>query len=168
MKKLFWVIFTTTLGLYLVMVLWSLPYIAGQAGGLTPFDMRPSGYSTDEARQFLSALSDPGRAFYLETQHLLDAIYPGALGITMILAALLLYRALMRYLLICLSFVACSADYVENFAVADMLRAPLADVTAEMVSFAAGASVLKAGASTVVFVLLLVGLLLAGWRRWRG
>ena len=67
-------LFAATIGLYLVMLLWSLPKIAAEAGGLTPFDMRPGGYSLAEARAFLAALSPEGTAFYLGVQHRLDMV----------------------------------------------------------------------------------------------
>ena len=65
------------------MVLWSLPLISEMAGGGIPFDMRPGGYSFDDALVFLREITDAGRHFYLSTQHLLDMFYPTLLAITL-------------------------------------------------------------------------------------
>ena len=40
---------TLTLGVYATMILWTLPRIAAEAGGLAAFDMRPAGYALDVA-----------------------------------------------------------------------------------------------------------------------
>ena len=80
MHRAFWISFIFATGVYLSMVFWSLPFIAGQAGGLAPFDMRPTGYSVTEARAFTQALTEEGRAFYLDVQHKLDFAYPALLG----------------------------------------------------------------------------------------
>jgi hypothetical protein len=92
LKALFWTLLAVTLGVYLVIVLWSLPRIAAEAGGIVPFDMRPAGYSLDDAKGFLTALSDSGRAFYLGTQHLLDLAYPALLGVTLAVGFVILFR----------------------------------------------------------------------------
>jgi len=43
MRLTFWMIFAVMMGVYLVMVLWSLPLIMADAGGLPAFDLRPTG-----------------------------------------------------------------------------------------------------------------------------
>jgi hypothetical protein len=42
----------------------SLAHLTRLAGGLTPFDIRPWGYSYAEARAFLEAIGEQGRADY--------------------------------------------------------------------------------------------------------
>ena len=76
MKRTFWLTFAATIVVYAIMVVWSLPTITASADGQVPFDLRPLGYSYDEARAFLLALSDEGRHFYTAVQHRLDHIYP--------------------------------------------------------------------------------------------
>ena len=44
-RAAFWTLFAATVIVYAVMMMWSLPIIATQAGGLTPFDLRPAGYA---------------------------------------------------------------------------------------------------------------------------
>src|SRR5262252_8963046 len=55
-----------------VMVFGTLPYLRRTAGGLEPFDLRPFGYTPEEARALLYALSDIGRAYYADVQLQLD------------------------------------------------------------------------------------------------
>ena len=71
----FWLLFAATLSVYIVIVGWAIPMIAAEADGLTPFDMRPYGYSFDEARAFLSALTPRGVEIYLGPQQRLDTFY---------------------------------------------------------------------------------------------
>jgi hypothetical protein len=59
-NRIFWLVVAATLGVYLVMVLWSIPRISAEAGGLPVFDLRPGGYTFEEARAFLAALSPEG------------------------------------------------------------------------------------------------------------
>ena len=49
--------------LWAVMFLGTLAHLQALAGGAAPFDIRPLGYSYEEARAFLEALGEQGRAF---------------------------------------------------------------------------------------------------------
>lgn len=168
MKRLFWVCFFAATTLYLIMVLWSLPLISAAAGGDIPFDMRPMGYSGEDAREFLTALSDEGRLFYLGTQHVLDSIYPGLLGVTLALGLMLLFRGWVAALGVLLSAGVAAADYLENRAVAAMLQLGPREVSDAMAEAASGWTVLKSGLSTVVFLALFIGAFRVVWRRWMG
>jgi hypothetical protein len=46
------------------------------AGGAAPFDIRSSGYSYEEARDYLAALGARGRAYYLNPELVLDSFFP--------------------------------------------------------------------------------------------
>ncbi|MGC9368987.1 MAG: hypothetical protein ACP5DX_05530 [Paracoccaceae bacterium] len=144
-----------TLSLYAVMLLWSLPRITEAAGGLPAPDMRPAGYSHDEAVAFLSALDADARAFYLSVQHRLDAVYPLFLGLTLGLALWhLLRRAAWPLragaLLLCAGVTA--ADWLENARVAALLRAAPGEVSVDMVAAASRASVAKAALTSLALL----------------
>lgn len=161
MGRLFWILLALALAVYLVMVLWSLPFVAAQAGGLVPFDMRPTGYSAEEARAFLGALSDEGRVFYLGTQHLLDWFYPGLMGVVLAMAIVMLFARApvwLRYGLAATAIIGAGFDYLENARVAGMLRAAVVDVSDADIAAASQATVLKSGFTTVAMVAVLVGL----------
>src|SRR5262249_39433895 len=59
-----------------VMVFCTLAYLRRTAGGLEPFDLRPFGYTPEEARALLFALSSIGRNYYADVQLQLDTAYP--------------------------------------------------------------------------------------------
>ena len=73
---MFWTAVAIASGLYAVMLIWSLPIISADAGGLPPFDMRPGGHTFEEAKTFLGMLSDEGNVFYRNIQQRLDIAFP--------------------------------------------------------------------------------------------
>jgi len=159
--RLFAALLLATGGLYLAMVIWTLPTIAREAGGLVPFDMRPLGYSADEAAAFLAALSEKGLAVYRGPQRLLDALFPAALAASSVWAAVLLWGGVSRWGIVLLAVVAAAADYTENFLVARLLGG----FDGGLAGAASLATVVKSGASTLVYTALLIGLLRLIWRR---
>lgn len=164
-RVLFWAVVLATVAVYLLMVLWSLPKIAGMAGGLLPFDLRPMGYSVADARTFLAALDDPARAFYRVVQHRLDLFFPGLLALSLILSFL---RLAPRPLALALSAVVIAAagfDHAENAAVAGLLSTQ--EPTDAAIRTASCLTVLKSGFATIGLVAGLGLLLRAGWSRWR-
>jgi len=168
MKRLgFWALLAATLGLYLVIVLWSLPYIAAQADGLTAFDIRPGGYTHAEAQAFLSALTPEGRAHYEGPQRILDMAYPVLLVITLSWAVWRLSTDLPEWvapILILFASIGASFDFLENMHVARMLAAGPDDVTPALVDAASTATVNKSLLTTLVLFSLL-GLLIRAWRQ---
>ncbi|MHA6266128.1 hypothetical protein [uncultured Aliiroseovarius sp.] len=167
LRLAFWLAFAAATVVYLAMVLWALPIISGDAGGLMPFDLRPFGYTTDEARMFLSALGDTGRAQYLGPQHKLDTLYPGLLALSLILAYFLLFPP--RWAIGFASIAALGAifDWNENSAVADLLRLGVDRIDEEVVSIAALFTMLKSVTVTVALSIFLAGVMFAVWQRWR-
>ena len=53
-----------------------LTHLSRLAGGVSPFDIRPMGYSYDEAYAFLNAIGEQGRRYYANRELLLDMFYP--------------------------------------------------------------------------------------------
>lgn len=153
---LFWLLVAATGAIYAAMALWSLPQIAGEAGGLMPFDLRPFGYTETEAREFMHRLSDDGRAFYLSVQRRLDLAFPALLAATLAWTAFRLpppgWRAV-RWVLVGAAIVGMVADYLENAAVAAMLSAAPEAVTAEQIAAASRWTLLKSLGATVAMSL---------------
>ena len=163
-------LFAATLAVSLVMLLWSLPRIAEGAGGLLPLDLRPGGYTFEEARAFLAALDQDTVAFYLNVQHRLDMAYPALLAATLAAALIWDWRGPARWVIggfVLLSVLGAAADYTENMRVAAMLNAGPDAITTEMVAAASRASVAKAGLTTLASIALLIGLLRRAWQRLR-
>ncbi len=167
---LFWLLTAATVGVYVTMLVWSLPTISRAASGLTPFDMRPGGYTFDEARAFLAALSADGNAFYRKVQHRLDLFYPALLGATLFFAIALLTPASWgqwRWLLAAAAIPGAIFDYMENHAVATMLRLGAEGVTPVEVATASRWTVLKSQSTTVAMAILLALLLLWAGSKFR-
>lgn len=119
LRCLFWMVFAVTAATYLVMVLWSLPRLA--VDGMFPFDLRPAGYSPEEARAYLSALSADQRAFYAGVQHKLDMLFPALMAASLILAYHLLFTRPVAWLVSPVALAAATFDGLENAAVSNAM-----------------------------------------------
>jgi hypothetical protein len=164
-------LFGVTLLIYAIMVTWSLPRIAAEAGGLRAFDLRPMGYSFQEAKAFLAALSPEGSQFYLDTQHHLDLVYPGLLALTLALGLWHLLRSsstIVRLALLVPPILSAVFDYLENARVSVMLTAGASAVTMEMVAAASRATVFKSVFGAVAMTSLLIVLVIRWARHRRG
>ncbi len=169
-KLLFWFLFAITMSVYLTMMLWSLPKISRQADGMIPFDLRPSGYSFEEAVRFLTVLSAEGRLFYLDVQHGLDFAYPILLAATLGFAIYLLTPRSWGLLKLVISIVAIPSavfDHLENQAVAQMLHLNVEAVTSQLVDTASRWTVLKTISTTLAAAILFVLLARWAWQRFK-
>ncbi len=155
------------MAIYVTMITWTLPTIQAAAGGLPAFDMRPGGYDFAAAQTFLTALSQDGRDLYLGAQHRLDLIYPGLLALTLILGLRLVWAPRLATQFSIAACVAAVADYTENMLVGRMLRQTVDAVTPDMVASANWATLVKSAGDTIAMTALLIGGLLALYRRFR-
>lgn len=160
--KTYWIMVTATITNYLIMIMWSLPLVSEMAGGGVPFDMRPGGYSFEEARVFLMAITDAGRDFYLNTQQLLDLFYPSLLAITLAIPLVHLMPRYWGWTLAVLAIAAGLFDHLENSAVATMLRIEPDALTEAMVSSASNWTLAKSISTTMASMALLVVLCIKG------
>jgi len=167
MARFLWMIWVLTGAVYVAMLAWSLPYLTQAAGGLPMFDMRPAGYSADEAMAILMALNSDARGFYLTTQHWLDLVFPALEAAALVLTYPRLFPRVIALPLMVVAVAGAVFDWLENAAVAALLRADLADVTPAMIEGASRWTVLKSSAVTLAMTALLIGLVLAMWRRLR-
>lgn len=168
MQRVFWISFCAAASVYLIMVLWSLPLITEAAQGLTPFDMRPLGYSAQDARAFLGALSDEGRQFYVDVQQKLDILYPALLGLTLILGFQILFARPWSSVLGVIALLGAAADYLENYLVAVMLTTPVTALEDNLVGLASFWTLSKSLSATVCFVALIYGFIRLLVRRRKG
>jgi hypothetical protein len=146
------------MGVYTAMVTWSLPRITAAAGGLVPFDLRPAGYSPDEARAFLGDLSSAGVAFYQSTQHFLDLIYPPLVAATLFFSIVKLVPenlGSVRWVLAATAVPSFPLDYIENALVSEMLVAGPA-VESAIINQASLITVLKSAITTLAMTTVLL------------
>jgi hypothetical protein len=159
-------------------VFWPLAYLRRTAGGLEPFDLRPFGYTPEEARALLYALSTIGRAYYADVQLQLDTAFPAVYAFSRGLLLLWLTapgrtatRALplpARLALLILPIATAWFDYLENEGIAAMLAAgPQADdALIERASFWTRAKSL-AGFATELACIMLAAIAFVRWRHRR-
>jgi hypothetical protein len=163
-RFLFWLLVAVTAAIYAVMAAWSLPYIAREAGGLLPFDLRPLGYDTDEAKAFLGALSAEGRSFYLTVQRRLDLAFPALLAATLGWMAFRIrppgWRTV-RWAVAAFAIAGMVADYAENASVAAMLALPAGKVPDASIASASCWTLAKSLGATVALSLGIVLLIRA-------
>ncbi len=134
--------------------------------GLTPFDLRPSGYGPQEARHLLMALGETGRDAYLRHQLVLDTLYPALLALTLSNLFRLIGGGVPAGWVVragvAASWCAAGFDYAENLGIAVML-ACWDDLPDALVTASSLATVAKS-VSTSVAVVGLFGLL--AWKVW--
>lgn len=161
-KKATWISFLLAGLVYGCMLLITLPTISVFASGLAPFDVRPTGYSFEEATFFLTALSNPGRRYYLFYQLSLDVFYPALLAIALIgfLSGLAKNSGkkwgsvLMATSYLCV--VGAVFDYLENLFIVRMLTSP--ELSRLLVQTASWVTVTKSLVTVVVLTVLLIGI----------
>ncbi len=163
--KIYWAIVSLAVINYLIMVLWSLPMIAQMTEGQIPFDMRPMGYSFQDAHSFVLTISDQGRDFYLRTQQLLDTFYAALLAASLAIPLIHLMPAFWGWPFGALAIFAAIFDYLENYAVANMLQVGPSGLTETMVSTASQYTVAKS-LSTSFAVLILCAVLVQKAIKW--
>lgn len=135
---------------YAMMLFYSTPVLLKAAGGLLPFDLRLVGYTPDDAAQYLAAISDEGRHFYLTTQSMLDTFFPALFALSLMLT---LYRLAPKLPVLFLSPIAGALfDYYENAAVAQILLSTTPD--AALVNMASLLTNLKF--ASIAFSLLMI------------
>jgi hypothetical protein len=161
-----------------VMVFWTLAYLRRIAGGLEPFDLRPFGYTPEEARALLFALSSIGRTYYADVQLQLDTAYPALYALS---RGLLLFWVTApgrtatrpiplpaRLSLLTLPLATAWFDFFENEGIAAMLAAgPQAGAELiERTSFWTRAKSI-AGLATELVCVILAAIAFVRWRHRR-
>jgi hypothetical protein len=156
-----------------------LAHLARLTGGLTPFDIRPKGYSYADARAFLEAIGEQGRRYYASPQLVIDTLYPPLYAVSRGLALWWLTMPgrvreapvplTVRYALIAVPILMASLDLLENGCIAMMLWMwPLLPQRLAEVSSLATQAKIMAGVLTEILMGVLGAIWLARWgmRRW--
>ena len=114
-------------GVTLVLLLWlDGGRLRAEAGGLSPLDMRATGYTPEQAAEFVAALSPTGRALYLTDIRWADTALPLLLGLWFTLMLLRLSRGLFswsRMVLLLPAWGYAVMDLCENALLRDLVRA---------------------------------------------
>lgn len=159
---------------YIAMLMYSIPRITQEAGGLRIFDMLPLGYTYEYAYQFLLRLSEKGYELYTHVQLPLDLLYPALFGLTGICTIVLLVRlyakvnrhsnlsvdSILSRTMLFVPVVAMFADYMENLFIYAMLSFKSA-VPQSLVYAADLFTITKSIATTSFYmIVLIIGILI--------
>lgn len=160
--------------LWAIMFFGPLAHLSRLAGGPKPFDIRPTGYSYDEARAFLDAIGEQGRAYYFNPELIIDTIYPPLYAISRGLALWWLTRPgrirpvplplTFRAALVGIPLAMASIDIIENGCIAVMLWT-WPDLSHALVIVSSLMTQVKIGLGALTEVLM-GGLALMWLRRW--
>lgn len=163
--RMFWIFLAAMSVPWLVMNLWTAPRIEQLAGGSRLLEMRLTGYSFEDARGFVAAIGDEGAKLYLDVQLWLDMAFPPLLGAVLFLGYQWLFPGLPGRVIGTISLGSILVDYLENAAVAAMLRAGADGMTPQMAATANFWTTTKWGLAFVGAVTLLIGIALRLRRR---
>lgn len=156
------------MAVYLTILFYSIPKVTAAAPDMKLFDVSPSGYTSEYAESFLTAIGADGRNLYLFLQLPLDFIYPGLF--------ILFYSALFAWTLkkifapeskiyyaLYLPVFAGLFDYAENILVILMIKA-YPKISPNLVAAASFTTVAKSVLSSVFFVTLILSMIYALWK----
>lgn len=166
MPRIFWFLLAAMLAVWMGMNLWSAPRIEEMAGGLRLLDMRLAGYSHADAQAFVAAIGDEGAALYLGPQLWLDMLFPPLLALVLFFSYRWLFPGPTGLVIGVLSLTSVVVDYLENAALAAMLRAGADGLTPQMAATASQWTITKWSFASVGLATLLVGVALRLKRRW--
>lgn len=160
MPRVFWIVLSAMFAVWLAMNLWSAPQIEAMSGGLRLLDMRITGYSFAEAKDFVTAIGEEGVALYLGPQLWLDMIFPPLLGAVLFFCYRWLFPGWVGLAIGSMSLTYVFLDYLENLALLTILRAGPNFMTPEMVALANQWTITKWSLSLVGLSALLFGVAL--------
>ncbi len=151
------------MSIYMIMMVVTLPTLTADMKGVTVFDMRPSGYSIGEATTIIESLTESGLNYYRWIQLPLDFIYPALLGLFGIFA-LSYFRKFINFtkILYVLPLAIWVFDYLENIGIYFMLSRLNNTFIMKTSSLV---SVIKAGSTTLFFIVLLVIIAVVGLKK---
>ncbi len=153
--------------IYILMITVTLSHLEAVSGQV-PFDMRPLGYSPEDAVALLEGLGVKGRRYYLTRQIPLDTAYPALLALFLVSLMRWFGHSMPAHRLVRLGILmavgAALCDYCENIGIAAMiLNWP--DLSDWLVHASSIATVAKSGLTTVsVMITILLGVVAARQR----
>ena len=161
-------LFILTNAVYLYMLTVTIPKTMGFSDGMKLLDMIPTGYDLNYVSELFNSLGEIGRETYLTNQIPVDMIYPLLFGLTYCLLLAYFLKKLNKlntpftYLCI-IPIIAGIADYLENFGIIAMLKSypELTEITVKITN---SFSVLKSISTSVFFIVLIIVLILLGFK----
>ncbi len=152
-----------TLGVYALMLLFSIPEVLEYSNGLKILDLMPTGYSSEYAQKLFKTLGKTGREIYLFRQIPLDMIYPALFAKSFSLLLAFIFKKAFSaknkiQKLYVLPVFAGLFDYLENIGIIVMLSI-YPDFQPWIANTTNVFSVLKSLSTTIVFLALTAGII---------
>jgi hypothetical protein len=142
---------------YYLMIAVTLSHLEAISGHV-PFDMRPVGYSPQEATALLEGLGAEGRSYYLTRQIPLDTAYPALLALTLLATICWFGQRIPNSRLVrvgvFLSVGSALFDYAENLGIIAMIWS-WPDVSELLVYAVSAATIVKSALTTFAVLLTL-------------
>jgi len=161
-------LFILTNVVYVFMLTVTIPKTMGFSNGMKLLDMMPMGYDLKYVSELFNSLGEIGRGTYLTSQIPVDMIYPLLFGLTYCMLLAYFLKKLNKFntpftYLCLLPIIAGIADYLENFGIIAMLKS-YPDLTEIAVKTTSSFSVLKSISTSVFFIVLIIVLILLGFK----
>ncbi len=152
--------FIPAMFIYVLMLSYTIPGVEKYTHGMKLFDLSPSGYSYEYAKDLLVNLGDSGRELYLYNQLPLDFLYPAlfAISCSLLLSWLFLKtkNSSSRLFYLCLVPLAAGVfDYIENIMIISLITG-YPDISPAQVGVASFATITKSVLTTLFFLVLTV------------
>ena len=162
-------LFGVTTCVFSAIIFYSIPAVLEQAPEMKLFDISPSGYSYEYAKELLEAIGPEGRERYLMLQLPIDFIYPGLFAVTYTLMLIWVFSKRFNsgskiFILALVPAAAGLFDYIENIGIVIMLKS-YPNLSSGVVQFTSTFSSLKSVMTAVFYILLICGLLLLAVKR---
>jgi hypothetical protein len=167
--KMVLALFLITNVLFVFMLTVTMSKTIEYAGGLKLLDLMFTGYDLNYVGQFLQALGENGRWYYLNRQIPVDMVYPALFGISYCLLIAYFLKKLNKlsspYAYLCLlPFIAGISDYLENIGIIIMLN-NYPDLPQVYVKTTNAFSILKSISMTAFVIILIIMILSFGFKK---
>jgi hypothetical protein len=166
------ILFLLSHGVLVLMMTWTFPKIKQQIG-TDPFDLRPSGYSFEEASLILNNLDLPTTKLYLFPQLLLlDILYPLLLALLLSsiiyrLSSLAIINTRIIPFLVTIPFIAMTSDYFENQCIILMISRSV-ELTELFVKFSSTFTILKGVFTSTSWIIVIILSIIWAKKRFQG
>lgn len=167
-KKVLLMLIGTNL-LYGYMLLISIPKVLTFSGSMKIPDLMPLGYDPEQILSLFGKLGEKGRNTYLFEQIPVDLFYPFFFGITYCLLIAYLLQKVQQlkaepFYLCLIPLIGGLFDYLENFGIIHML-VDYPVISIAVIHTTAFFTVLKSLFSSISFIIIIVLLLIVGYRK---
>lgn len=161
--------FLVTLMVYLAMAIFTIPKLEAITNGLKIFDLRPFGYTFQEASLLINTLGESGKSIYLHQQIPLDLVYPLSYGISLCLVLTYFLNKLglidsKYFTLSMLPVVIAFFDYLENFCIILILNL-FPNISYDQVFLASNLTIIKSILTALYFLVLIFVLLKLAYQK---